>query len=353
MYLKKHSIKILTAFLLLNGNLIFDPNIHDLTALSVAHAEIKEYSGKGAAMISFGENNENIVNMIKLQAKEEAIKDAREKAGVYIKSYSESKNNILTKDEVIIVTNNVVDIVKVDYEKSLYNAYDARNNPLGEIGVRYEARVKVKIDTDDIQKYLKLDEKEKATLIAQIKNMQKYISTDNDKRLEDINKQAVAAKTKEDIIKIKNELEHLETDLQVNQKIEQGNKYYYNKNYIFATDSYVEALKMKTFIGVGENVAGLGESLEKSKKYAYDRAISDIQDQNGVIIQLSQETKDGKLIKDEMTTTVIHPSKIEVVDVKYEYAPDNLGMRIKAIVTAKISIDDIKEFENQFKELYK
>ena len=82
------------------GSLTFVENIYfnSLPIISIAHAEIREYTGTDTAMFDFGENDEKIVNTVKSMARLRAELAAKEKAGVYIKSYSKSMNNILSED---------------------------------------------------------------------------------------------------------------------------------------------------------------------------------------------------------------------------------------------------------------
>ena len=176
MYIGKKLKRLLIASVIVNG-LLYTPELyfHDVAIKSVAYAEIKEYSGTDTAMLDFGEDNEKIVNTVKSVAKTRAEIAAKEKAGVYIKSYSKSINAILTDDDISVVTNNIIDIVDVKYKKLTYEAHSAKGQSFGKIGIMYEATVTVKIDTDGISNYLNLKDKDKTNLITQNKALQKSI----------------------------------------------------------------------------------------------------------------------------------------------------------------------------------
>ena len=93
------------------------------------------------------------------------------------------------------MTNFIVDTVNVKYNKM-----PAEMD--GDIGVRYEATVTVKIDTDGINKYLKRDSEERKTLETQNKDLQEAI-TKNNKEFETLEKNSANAKTTEEKNKVK------------------------------------------------------------------------------------------------------------------------------------------------------
>ena len=101
----KRLSKLLAASIFL-GSLTFVPNVYNLPITSIAYAEVKTYTGTSTAMFDFGEDDEQIVAMVKNFAKERAMQAAKEKAGVYLSSYSKTNNLRLVENEVKVITNN-------------------------------------------------------------------------------------------------------------------------------------------------------------------------------------------------------------------------------------------------------
>ena len=111
------------------------------------HAEIKTLSAVGRAEFNFGENNPQLVEMAKNYARMTAVQAAKEKAGVYLKSFSKTVNGIFTDDDISVVASNNAEILDVQYKKVPYASIDVKGNSTGEIGIAYEATVTVKIDS--------------------------------------------------------------------------------------------------------------------------------------------------------------------------------------------------------------
>ena len=74
--------------------------------VAVTHAEI--YTGEGAYVMSEGEN----LGVAKERAKADAMRNACEQAGVYVKSYSRSKNFELEEDIIETMTNNIIKLIE-------------------------------------------------------------------------------------------------------------------------------------------------------------------------------------------------------------------------------------------------
>ena len=186
--------------------------------VSVAHAEVKTYVASDTAMCDFGEDDPDIVKVIQAAAQSRAIELAKEQAGIYIKSYTKIMNSTITEDAVSTMTNTIVDIMDVMYKKLPYEAQDTNENDTGKIGVMYEATVTVKIDSDVIEKYLKLDFEKRRTLEIQNKEVQKFID-ENNKELETLEKNSIYVKTTEEQNKIKTGFNKSYNELLVNQKL--------------------------------------------------------------------------------------------------------------------------------------
>lgn len=225
------------------GALITTPAILNFDAgnigASVAYAEIQNYTAQDTAMFDFGENDEYIVNTVKKTAQRRAIKAAREKAGVYLSSYSRVLNGNLTKNDISVVANSISEVVETTYEKFTFQAQDTQGTLYGKTGIIYRATVTVKIDPDGINEYINRDANEKAKLIKQDKNTQAEFSELN-ARFEDLKMNAAKKTPKQ----VKEELKKINEEILAEEKVEEGNKYAYQRDYQGAISKYNEAMQL-------------------------------------------------------------------------------------------------------------
>ena len=240
---KKFFKKFLATSVLIGG-LNFAPvqvnfDAENVQIVSVAHAEIKTVVGDDVAMFDFGEDDAKIVNTVKNVAKMRAIQAAKEKAGVYIRSYTTTSNGILTRDDVSAVTNNISEVLDVKYERSIFQPVDANGNSYGNVGIMYTATVTVNINTDRIYDYLQKSSEEKANIIQQDKNLQNSV-------LETVgNFEDVRANAKnQNVDQIHEDLNKIDKEISVSEKIDEGNKHSYKKDYSGAIKKYNEALAL-------------------------------------------------------------------------------------------------------------
>ena len=118
--------KFLAAFLL--GSLI---------STSPVNAEVRNYDGVGEYIMSDFETPD----VAKQRAMLYAERNAQEKAGVYIKSYSKSSNFELVADEIETMTSGILKVISVDYKVIPMEEYG---------GIMYRATVLASIDTDKV-----------------------------------------------------------------------------------------------------------------------------------------------------------------------------------------------------------
>lgn len=127
---------------------------------AVTHAEI--YTGEGSYIMSEVETLE----VARERAKADAMRNATEKAGVYVKSYSRSKNFELEEDIIETMTANILKLI----EKPVFQMLEEVDNLEG---VMIRVTVKVQIDDSDINRWLNKDEQEKSELVAQMETLRK------------------------------------------------------------------------------------------------------------------------------------------------------------------------------------
>ena len=211
------------------GTLTFASEIYFdcLPFISVASAEVKMYTGVGEGITSDIESPD----MAKLRARANAMKNAQEQAGIYLKHYSRTINANLIDDEISAITNNIVEeIGETQYEIETVRISD-------EITViHYRATVKVNIDTEGISNYLKRNSEEKRNIVIQNTELQKSID-ENNKEVEDIRQQAIKADTESKKSNVKEKFEKADKDFLYNQKLKESG----NLNY---QEKYDEAIKL-------------------------------------------------------------------------------------------------------------
>ena len=112
-------------------------------AMTTAYAEIKTYTGTDEYTIGEHETQADA----KERSKQRALRNAQEQAGVYIRSYSLSKDFELVEDEVLTLTEGILKIVGApDYKTVVLN--DGKS-------ILIRTTLTIQIDTDDVDRRLK------------------------------------------------------------------------------------------------------------------------------------------------------------------------------------------------------
>ena len=154
---------------------------------SACSAELKSFDGTGTYTMSSFET----MNVAEQRAIQAAERDALEKAGVYVSSYTKTENLEVTKDEVIVLTNGIMQLTSKNITKEMTSA--------GDIHIR--ADIVATIDTDQINKNLQnraqLDrltqqykslEKVAKEQEAEIERLKKLSQNSNEKQKAEIDK---------------------------------------------------------------------------------------------------------------------------------------------------------------------
>ena len=122
-------------------------------------AEVKSFDGTGTYTMSSFET----MNVAEQRAIQAAERDALEKAGVYVSSYTKIENLEVTKDEVIVLTTGIMQLTSKNITKEMTSA--------GDIHIR--ADIVATIDTDQINKNLQ-NRAQLDRLTQQYKNLEKF-----------------------------------------------------------------------------------------------------------------------------------------------------------------------------------
>ena len=232
MYIKK-TLKKLMAASMITSSLILTPVINsDLHFTSIVHAEIKTYTGVGEYVMS----NFETPDLAQQRAKAYAEQNAQEQAGVYLNSYSKMQNLEIVEDEVVTITNGILNVIDVKYEVV----------PVTETAsIMYRATVKANIDTSKVDEWIKKGVNERSSLVAQNKELQNSIA-EQEKQIAALKKQLAEKNSNIDTEKLKAELTNIDNAFLSNQKIEEGNRFYFNGNYDNAIYSYNQAIELNS-----------------------------------------------------------------------------------------------------------
>ena len=230
---RKRWRKILAASLVV-GTLAFAPEIYDVKNFSVVHAEVKLYTAMG---VDYGNELES-QEIVKLRARDKAIKNAVKQAGVYLKTYSRSVNSELTDDEITAITSNAYELVgEPKYNRVIKQVSDQITL------IVWEVTVDVNVDDGEITKWYKRNFEERSNLISQTRETNEA-AAENDKKVEDLRKRANNITDEAGRAQLKKEFEQADNDFLYNQKIEEGNRFYYDSYYEKALNSFSEAIKI-------------------------------------------------------------------------------------------------------------
>lgn len=260
MYLKKIILATIAV-----GALTFTPNIYHFPINSVAYAEVQTYTGVGEYVMSNFETPDSAME----RAKAYALRDAQEQAGIYVQTYSKAQNFKLVKDEITTMTAGIIKVIETEIEP--IPVKDAKG------AIKYIAKMKVKINTDDISKWLKRNNGEQLnSLVEQNKALQKAIA-EQEKLIANLRKQIPKIKTQQEKNKITEEFAQADNEFLANQKAQEAKKYYENGEYNKTIENCNEAIKLNPKLALAylmrAKAYGKLENFSAAKK-DYDEAIA-------------------------------------------------------------------------------
>ncbi len=171
-----------------------------LEPLVSAHVE----NIKATGSYTIGDGNENI-NDARQKAKDNAMRDAVEKAGVYVESYSKVENKALTVDEIRTIAGRIIKVLSCDIKAKVME--DGKT-------ITYVCYVDASIDEEDINLKLRMAEKKlseendllKSQLISALEENSKLWSLIKEKELQPYDRRVIENKLVNQSTAIVNEL---------------------------------------------------------------------------------------------------------------------------------------------------
>lgn len=201
-----------------------------LVALTVT-AAVETYEGTDEYYVLGAVENLNVAHE---RARERALRNAREKAGVYIHTLSRIINMGMVEDEIITVASGVMRIIDTAYEIIPMKDMD---------GFIIRATVKADIDTSDVEKFLQKDADEISKIVANDKviRMQEEQQEQKIESLKQEYRQAATTEEKETIAK---QIAEEDKVFLSNLKLREGNKFRDEDNHKQAAQLFTEAIEL-------------------------------------------------------------------------------------------------------------
>ena len=248
------------------GSLMFVPifcPIDDLSIfISIAHAEVQPYTGTGDYIGS----DDELPTKTKQRAKEYAIRNALEQAGIFISSQTIVKDHKLEKDEIITIASSILKVVKDNCIAI----------PLNEDGsyIKYHATVTVTIDTNElnekINEWMNINNKERNNLIEQNRVQQRIID-EQAKRIRELEQAISKSTTPQDNANIRNEITSIDRISDASTYFNRAMNYAKTKNYKQAMEDYTRVIELNPSIPEAYYNRGLAYYNLKN----YNKAIPD------------------------------------------------------------------------------
>ena len=200
------------------------------------------------------------INVARERARERALRDAREKAGVYVHSVSKMVNSKMVEDEIITVASGVLRVLDTSYE--IVKLTDAD-------GYFIRATVKADIDSGDVEKFLKKDEEELSRIVSSEKVI-RLQEEEQDKKIETLKQEYIKAETPEEKETIAQQIVEEDKVFLSNLKLREGNKFRDEGNHKQAEKFFSEAIELNPENALAWHNRGWAYIEQKKYKQALD-----------------------------------------------------------------------------------
>lgn len=207
--------------------------------------------------MSEGEN----LGVSKERAKADAMRNATEKAGVYVKNYTRTKNLTLEEDIIETMTANILKLV----EDPKFLPYEQLDNLEG---LLIRVIVKVQIDDSDIMRWLNKDEQEKSELVSQMEALRKSYD-EQARQIAELKRQL--ANNPQDTEQITKKFADEDKIFLATQKFDEARKFHEHGDYKNAIELYNEAIELNPNYAKAYSNRGWAYSDLKH----YERAVQD------------------------------------------------------------------------------
>ncbi len=202
-----------------------------LFVTSTANAKVETYEGVDEYYVLGAVEN---INVARERARERALRDAREKAGVYIHTFSKMINTKLVEDEIISVASGVMRVIDTAYD--IVPLTDTE-------GFLIRAKVLADIDTSDLETFLQRDAEEISKIIANETGI-RLQEEQQDQRIDSLKQEYLQAETAEEKDFIAQQIVAEDKVFLSNMKLREGNKFRDAGDHKQAEKFFTEAIEL-------------------------------------------------------------------------------------------------------------
>ena len=202
-----------------------------LLIVSIVNAEVETYEGVDEYYVLGAVED---INVARERARERALRDAREKAGVYIHAVSRVVNMKMLEDEIVSVASGVMRVLETTYE--VVQLTDTE-------GYLIRAKVKADIDSSNLEKFLQKDADELSKIVANDKVIRQQ-EEQQDQKIETLKQEYLHAETAEERRVIAQKIVDEDEVFLSNVKLREGNDIYYAGDYKRAEKIFSDAIEL-------------------------------------------------------------------------------------------------------------
>ena len=196
-----------------------------------AFAAVQQVEAEG--FYKMGDGMEERMDIAQQMAIEDAVRAAKEKAGVFVEAFSDVRSGQLTRDEIRAITATVLEVK----DSKVYPEVVADGTML-----RYHAHVVALVDTANVTDFLKRSGEEKYRIVEQNKEMDREVAkvkAEIEKLKEEYSRAAEAERQR-----INEEVKRNEHEFEANEWMKKGYSLGLQKKYREALECYEKALKL-------------------------------------------------------------------------------------------------------------
>ena len=211
---------------------------------------------------TIGDGLDENISVAKERAKTNALRNASEQASVLVESLSIVKEGMLTKDEIQVISANIMKLQGEPKFKVI---------PVSDDVIRYQCHVVVLVDTDNINDKLLQDKQALNEAVRRNQELTEEVEKLN-QEMEKLKQQYSIASTDSERQKIKEEVKKNDNDFAAVQWNEQGANLYWQGNYSEAIKAFSTAIDKNPKYAYAYNNRGIAYN----KLHDYSKAISDL-----------------------------------------------------------------------------
>lgn len=174
------------------------------------------------------------INVARERARERALRDAREKAGVYIHTFSKAIDMTIVEDEIITIASGVLRVLDTSYEIVQLPESD-------DYFVR--AKVRADINTGDVEEFLNKDAEEMSKIVANEKVI-RLQEEQQDKKIDTLKKEYLHAETSQAKEIVAQQIAEEDKVFLSNLKLREGNTFRDKGNHKNAEKLFSEAIEL-------------------------------------------------------------------------------------------------------------